>query len=217
MLSRASMFDRGYLTLGRVHGIPIRVHWTMPVGALIFGGLRFAPAFWLGFFVLVLAHELGHAWFVRRYRHHVLAVEVTGFGGLCRWSGRASPYERAVIAWGGVVAQGLLLIVAAALLAAFGPARSVWTAELAHVFTRTNLWLIALNLLPLPPLDGAEAWPLARHALDKLRSRTRRPRPPPSTERSRPVPPPAADPAELRRLADALRRAADEAGRTRGR
>ena len=214
------MFDRGYLTLGRIHGIPIRAHWTMPLGALIFGGFRFAPAFWLGFFLLVLAHELGHAYFVRRYRHHVLAIEVTGFGGLCRWSGYATPYERAVIAWGGVVAQGLILILAVALLMVFGPVRSLWAAELAHVFTTTNLWLIGLNLLPFRPLDGAEAWPLVRHVFDGIRSRSRRPprppRSPPSVPRS-PGAPRAQDPAELRRLADALRRAGDEAGRARGR
>jgi len=27
-----------------------------------------------------------------------------------------------------------------------------------EVFTRTNFWLMAFNLVPFPPLDGAEAW-----------------------------------------------------------
>ena len=211
------MFDRGYLTLGRIRGIPIRIHWTMPLGALIFGGFRFAPAFWLGFFLLVLAHELGHAYFVRRYRHHVLAIEVTGFGGLCRWSGYATPYERAAIAWGGVVAQGLILIATMAVLLVFGPARSLWAAELAHVFTTTNLWLIALNLLPFPPLDGHEAWPLAKHVFEKLKSRSRRPPSPPRSPPSVPRVPRGQDAAELRRLADTLKRVGDEAGRARGR
>ena len=213
MVSEVFMFDRGFLTLGTIRGMPIRVHWTMPVGALIFSGFSFAPAFWLGFFVLVLIHELGHAFFVRRFRHHVVSIEVTGFGGLCRWSGHATPFERAAIAWGGVAAQGILLALTFALVLALGSPTSRWTAELVHVFTTTNLWLIALNLLPIPPLDGAEAWPLVRHLGDRIRSRPRRlrrPKPPPSE----PPSPPVSD-AERRRLAEAFRNIADQAGRAR--
>jgi stage IV sporulation protein FB len=219
MLSLVFMFDRGFLTLGKLRGIPIRIHWTMPVGAAVFGGLRFAPAFWLGFFLLVLVHELGHAFYVRRYGHRVLSIEVTGFGGLCRWSGAATPYERAAIAWGGVVAQGLLLLVALAIVVALGPPRAIWSAELAHVFVRTNLWLIGLNLLPIRPLDGAEAWPLARHVFEQLRARGgpgRRPTPPRVEPREPPAarPPGPADP-ELRKLAEKFRSIGDQAGRAR--
>jgi stage IV sporulation protein FB len=217
MLSLVFMFDRGFLTIARLKGIPIRIHWTMPVGALVFGGLRFAPAFWLGFFVLVLVHELGHAFYVQRYGHRVLSIEVTGFGGLCRWSGAATPYERAAIAWGGVVAQGLLLLAALAVLLALGPPRALWSAELAHVFTRTNLWLIGLNLLPFRPLDGAEAWPLARYVFDRLRERRGPGRPPTPPRFEPPAVPPApraADP-ELRKLAEKFRNIGEQAGRAR--
>src|SRR5262245_6600979 len=134
------MFDRGYLRIATLHGIPIRVHWSMPVGALIFSGFRFAPVFWLAFFALVLLHELGHAFFVRRYRHHVLSIDITGFGGLCRWNGHASAYERAVIAWGGVVAQILLFFATVIVVALVGLPRAMWSRELVDVFTRTNLW-----------------------------------------------------------------------------
>jgi Zn-dependent protease len=210
MVSEGFMFDRGFLTLATIRGMPIRVHWTMPVGALIFGGFSFAPAFWLGFFVLVLMHELGHAYFVRRYRHHVVSIEVTGFGGLCRWSGHATPFERAAIAWGGVVAQALLLVVTLALVLVLGSPTTRWAAELVHVFTTTNLLLIGLNLIPVRPLDGAEAWPLVRHLRDRFRSRPRRgPRPP------SPPPPPQVSDAEKRRLAETFRNVAEQAGRAR--
>jgi Zn-dependent protease len=215
------MLERGYLKIATLRGIPIRVHWTMPVGAVIFGGLRFAPAFWLGFFLLVLIHELGHAFFVRRYRHHVLGIDITGFGGLCRWSGRATPYERAAIAWGGVVAQGLLLITTMAVLLALGPPRQFWSAELAHVFTRTNLLVIGLNLLPFPPLDGAEAWPLFRHLFERIRNRPPRPpRQPRQRPRGTPAEPPARgappgyDP-DAARLAETFKNIADQARRAR--
>ncbi len=31
------------------------------------------------------------------------------------------------------------------------------------MFLGANLWLIAINLIPIPPLDGAEAWQLFQH------------------------------------------------------
>jgi Zn-dependent protease len=159
------MWERGYLRVATIRGVPIRIHWTMPLGALLFGGLRFAPAFWVGFLLLLLVHELGHAALVRKYGHRVLSVDITGFGGLCRWSGWASPNQRGVIAWGGVLAQAALLVVVLAALLVVGLPSTWFGAELVSVLVWTNLWLIGLNLLPFPPLDGAEAWPLVRRLL----------------------------------------------------
>ncbi|MEZ4220517.1 MAG: hypothetical protein R3B13_06255 [Polyangiaceae bacterium] len=159
------MAEAGYLTLFRLRGVPLRLHWTLPLGMLVFGGLRVAPAFWLGFFVLVLLHELGHAFIVRAYGHRVLSVDVTGFGGLCRWSGSATAMERGLIAWGGVLAQAVLLAVALGITLSVGAPKALWARELLSVFTWTNVWIIGLNLLPVPPLDGAEAWGFVRNLL----------------------------------------------------
>ena len=149
----------------------MRVHWSTPLGALLFGGLQFRPVFWVAFFVLVLAHEFGHALLARRYGHHVLSIDVTGFGGRCRWAGAATADERAKVAWGGVLAQGVLLILAVgALLLGVIPA-SVTGAELSSAFVHTNLILIVLNLLPFRPLDGAEAWSLLGRAWARRRGR----------------------------------------------
>jgi len=159
-LASRLVFERGYWTVTRVGGVPLRVHWSAAVGALVFGGLRFAPAAWLAFLVIVLLHEVGHALVVRALRHRVVALEVTGFGGLCRWSGAATPLERSLIAWGGVLAQAVLLIVALVVFALGGFRVVPFGGELAYTFVWTNLWLIGLNLLPFAPLDGAEAWRL---------------------------------------------------------
>ena len=125
-------------------------------------GLQLAAnvgAMLLAFIALVLVHELGHAWFVRRLGHRALSVEVMGFGGLCQWDGRGSTQlDRAVIAWGGVVFQALLLLVTLTIDWLFGPPSALWQAQVLAAFTTTNLWLIGLNLLPIGPLDGSEAW-----------------------------------------------------------
>lgn len=161
-----SVFTNGYWHVGHVSGVPVKLHWSTALGALFFSGFRFAPAFWLAFLALVLIHELGHAWFVRRLGHRALSVEVMGFGGLCQWDGSGSTrLDRAVIAWGGVVFQALLLVATFFASWLLGPPRALWQAQILAAFTTTNLWLIGLNLLPIAPLDGAEAWkvfPIAR-------------------------------------------------------
>src|SRR4051794_24202477 len=98
------MFRRGYLELFRWRGTPVRVHWTLPIGALLFPGVAFEPFAWVAFFALILIHELGHTVLARRYGHEVVGVDITGFGGVCKWGGDATDYERAAVAWGGVLA-----------------------------------------------------------------------------------------------------------------
>lgn len=136
----------------------------MALGAFIFGGYRFAPAFWLAFVLLVLIHELGHAFMARGLGHAPLGVEVTGFGGLCRWDGsRASDLHRSLVAWGGVLAQGVLWVITYVYTVVAGPPSSMAEYHIVSAFTRTNVFLILINLLPIPPLDGAQAWQLLSH------------------------------------------------------
>jgi Zn-dependent protease len=132
----------------------------MPLGALFFTGFRFEPGAWLGFVLIILLHEIGHALLVMRYGLGVTSIDLHAYGGATRWSGAASEHQRSVIAWGGVLAQAALLVVTALVVGVVGPPRTFFGAELVYVFITTNLWLMALNLLPFPPLDGAQAWKL---------------------------------------------------------
>src|SRR5262245_16330989 len=154
------MFDRGYVTIFRVRGAPVRVHWSAPIGAVAFTGFSFSPALWLGFLLLVVWHELGHAALVWRYGHQVLAVRVHAFGGDCQWAGDPTRAEDAAIAWGGVLAQGILWVAATIALAVLGWPSSPLLAMVAITLTSTNARMILFNLLPIPPLDGHLAWPL---------------------------------------------------------
>ena len=152
------MFRSGYWTIGRWRGALVRLHWSIPVVALIFGRFTFDPGYLVGFVVLVLVHEVGHALLAWRYGHDVRVIEVTGFGGVCQWSGNASPYEEAAIAWGGVLAQAVLLVGAEVLMRIIGAPGSVFLWSLLGTLVHSNLWLMAVNLMPIPPLDGAKAW-----------------------------------------------------------
>lgn len=136
------------------------------------GGFAFVPAFWLGFVLLILIHEVGHALFVLRFRLRLVEIVVHGLGGYCSHDAARSQFQEATIAWGGVLAQFAAFVVAQVVWLTAGPPSSAHTAQLAHVFTYTNLWLIALNLLPIGPLDGRAAWPLIPMLWHKLRHKS---------------------------------------------
>lgn len=153
---------RGYLTVMRIRGVPLRLHWTLPIGALLLSGGRLAPGVWLGVLGLILLHELGHAFVVHRVGLVNLGIDLTGFGGVTRWAGDPTPRDRALVAWGGVLAQLVVLAVALPIVLVFGIGPG-FLGDLAHALTYSNLLLIAINLIPIRPLDGAEAWPLFGH------------------------------------------------------
>jgi len=154
----AMVVKSGYLRIGRFRGAPVRLHWSVPLGAVVFTGFSLAPAAWLGFVLLVLVHELGHAVLVTGAGLPLVSVDVLGVGGLCRYEGYPTPRRRVLIAWGGVLAQAALGLATLLVLAILGPPSGRFAAELAYAFTRVNLGLALVNLLPVPPLDGAEAW-----------------------------------------------------------
>jgi hypothetical protein len=154
------MFSTGYWTIGRVRGAPVRVHWSAPFGAIAFTGFSLNPGLWAGFFLLVILHELGHAAIVRRLGYEVVAVRVHAFGGDCQWAGDPTRAEDAAVAWGGVLAQGVLWVAATVAVLVVGEPTSPILRALAITATSTNLRMIVFNLLPIPPLDGHRAWPL---------------------------------------------------------
>ncbi len=146
------------LKIGQWRGVPIRVHASVPIGLFIFSGFRFLPVWWACSLGLVLLHEFGHTLVVRLVGARATEIMLTGFGGHCAWEGEVSPLGRAAIACGGIAAQ-LVLLILALLLHAFDlvPAGNSAATVLAAA-TMSNAWLIGVNLLPIAPLDGAEAW-----------------------------------------------------------
>lgn len=154
------MFNTGYYTIGRFRGAPIRIHWTAPIGAVFFGGFALVPGFWLGFLLLIFLHELGHAIVVRACGLRVSGIEIHGLGGQCRYEGYPDSLRTSLIAWGGVWAQMILFASVQLALLFVAPPATSWVLQLIHAFTSVNLWLMAINLIPIRPLDGADAWPL---------------------------------------------------------
>ncbi|MDD9938184.1 MAG: hypothetical protein OXT09_31530 [Myxococcales bacterium] len=168
------MWQQGYVQLFRFRSIPVRMHWSVAIGMLWVSGPRIVPGAWLGLLLVILLHEAGHAFLARRYGLRVHSIEMDALGGLCVFETPSVPHHSHVIAWGGVLAQMLLLIATYALSSLGYWPQDAFFASMQHVFTTTNLLIIILNLLPFPPLDGSQAWKVF-----KRRPRLVRHEPPP--------------------------------------
>jgi Zn-dependent protease len=189
----------------------VRVHWTLPVAALLLTltSLRLVPGAWLGFLLVVLVHQIGHAVAVLRGGLRLVAVDVTGVGGACRFEGIPTPRRRVLIAWSGVLAQALLLLAAILWRAVFGRPEHAFVADLVESLVRANGALIFFNLIPLRPFDGAEAWgviPLVAAARARRRMDA-------EAASAPPLPPPAPaileDPEDLAPMPEEVRRVLD--------
>jgi hypothetical protein len=211
------------VTIARYRGVPIKVHWSLPLVALLIGGLRFAPGAWIGWLVVVLLHEMGHAFWALRFRLEVREIMIHGFGGHCAYLGDPSPRQRAIVAWGGVMAQGLLYAIALP-LSILVPASSGFQSDLYGVLIAQNLYVAFFNLMPIPPLDGAEAWKLVPMIMRREPRVERRDVARARQAVARPVSPPvkvvagrtlgeALGPIDESAVRDTVRRALDEARR----
>jgi len=154
------MFKDGHFRLGRVGGTELRLHWSVPVGAVVFGSIRFEPVLWLAFLIVIVVHELGHAVLTTALGLELTGIDLSGFGGHCRYRGSADALDHALIAWGGLIAQCLLLLGTLLVVAVLGHATSNAGSLVEHAFIEINSWIMGFNLLPFAPLDGARAWRL---------------------------------------------------------
>ncbi|HEY6912348.1 MAG TPA: hypothetical protein VI356_23410 [Myxococcales bacterium] len=143
---------------------PIRLHWSLPLGAFLFCAAQPHPLLLLGYALLIAAHVFGHLLATAGTRLRVSGVMLHALGGELLGEGEASGVRRSVIALSGVLAQLAVLIVAL---------RVAMPADLHDAFTRRNGVMLLLNLVPVRPLDGAQAWRLPRRLLAARRARSR--------------------------------------------
>lgn len=205
MLASSAVNRAGYTLVGRVRRIPVLVHWSMLLGMLFFGGTH--PGGWVGFIVIILVHELGHAAVCRHLGLRVHRVEMHGFGGACTHEATDDALDESLIAWGGVWAQLLLMagVLTCVGLFSTGPFPSVsslvfgvpWMpgfwGELCVSLIAQNLRVALFNLLPVPGFDGLNAWRLPGLLVQphKRRRRAKRGRTKGARSKRRPGPAPS--------------------------
>jgi hypothetical protein len=60
-MAQSFRFEGGYLYAGTIAGIPLRLHFTLPLICFLIGGFHIRPLLWVLVIGIVLWHELGHA------------------------------------------------------------------------------------------------------------------------------------------------------------
>ena len=167
-------FRKGCLVINLSGAIPVvMIHWTALALAVIVTRFRFEPVAWLAVLFVILIHELGHAAAVLKARADVVAIRMDALGGCCEWVGGVTRAQRLLIVWGGVLAQLILFGIALAATIFIGPYISDFLYPFLHILLQWNLILVALNLLPIKPLDGYDAWRLLSMTLKDWRRRRR--------------------------------------------
>ncbi len=121
---------------------------------------------------LILVHELGHALVCRLVGAETQLICVSLFFGICEyfnWEEEPDERDFILIAWGGVFAQLVVLLVSILGFALFADS-SVFMPSYNRAegmsFTHVtwlvligfNAGLILFNLAPIDPLDGVKAW-----------------------------------------------------------
>jgi hypothetical protein len=154
----------GYLTLFDLRGVPVRMHWTLPMVAVAAGWLvsgSLLPVVealqWLG---ILVAHLAGHVLVAQAHGGAVVELRLHSLGGRALTTGRLSLRARTSLAWGGMLGQmGLMALLFVVVLLD----RSALDRPAVLHPLQLNALLMAVNLLPFGELDGRLGWPrLAR-------------------------------------------------------
>ena len=169
--------QNGFWRTGSWKKIPIFFHWSIFLWlpwywwhnrSIVDSLLTFAA-----FVVLLGAHELGHAIAARSRRTRVIAIKLYLLHGICE---HEMPYygrDDVFIAWGGVLAQLVLLVLALAIkyLLLGLPEVAFFLDPALSVFIGTNIFMMVFNLLPIALLDGHKAWGVLRPLWESFRHR----------------------------------------------
>ena len=142
---------RTSLSLGRILGFPVDVHFTLLIllaVVLLFGGGVAGVALVALTFASVLAHELGHSVVARRLRVPIAGITLYPFGGVARMSAMPrGPTDEILIAAAGPA-------VSLALAGGFALPWLVTGLPLFGELATVNAILGLFNLLPALPMDG---------------------------------------------------------------
>jgi Zn-dependent protease/CBS domain-containing protein len=168
------MVMNGSIRMGHVLGVPLRLHWSVPLLVVLFGyslGSRTLPAgvpdqsdttYTLAglagallLLVSLLAHETAHAVMARRKGIPVQSITLWALGGMTEMGKPRAAGAAFLVAVSGPLSS--LAVGAAALGAGIGlDAASGWEVPAAVLVWLgwVNCLLAVFNLLPAAPLDG---------------------------------------------------------------
>lgn len=164
-IRNASAFN---LTLGKVLGIPIRIHWTFFAFLIWIAVSEYSGAgdpiteivFVLLIFFCVLLHELGHSAAAIYHRIKVRDITLYPIGGVASILGDPTPKQEFVVAIAGPLVTALIALALYPYLTILDDSSSN---ELAIVLSQltlidklfiVNVMLLVFNMIPAYPMDG---------------------------------------------------------------
>ena len=171
-LGRLERALRWSFPCGRISGIEIRVFgtalvvlaytlWAMLDGGRPLGAAATFTALGIGsLYLVVLVHELGHAFMGRRFHVPTHRITLSAFGGLAHMSAPApSPRAEALISVAGPATHLVWIALAWPLSKVVPPLHlGGWREDVFGRFVQLNLALILFNLLPVFPMDGGRVF-----------------------------------------------------------
>jgi len=165
----------GYIRVVEIREIPIFVHWSLPLGGVLFSIFcHVNPKQWIyyciAFTLLVITHECGHLFAANILRLKVFAIEISGLGGLCQIERPHQVLHSVFLYSAGLIAQVVSFLAALAYIKLFGDQQNVFCTAILMTFTFANAWLFIVNLIPQRASrsgfanDGLVLWQLFLHA-----------------------------------------------------
>lgn len=163
--------------IGRLFNINIRVHilFLIWIGFRLFtakGDWRFEGAFLAMLFGIVLIHEFGHCFGARSVGGFAENILMWPLGGLAYAHAPMTPWAQFVTVACGPLVNVIFCLISGAILATTAGTLAIFSLSPFHsvgvpagapewfwyiaIFYFVNYWLLALNLLPIYPLDGGQ-------------------------------------------------------------
>jgi ATP-dependent Clp protease adapter protein ClpS/Zn-dependent protease len=168
---------RGYVKLIKIRGIPVFLHWSLPLGGLLISAWAgFNPYeagyYSLAYLSLIFFHELGHLVVTRWCGLKVFALYLTGVNGECYIQIPNSSGQTFLIYTAGLIAQLLVFFAAVLYVVLTGPPHTTFGKCVLNTFTLINVLLFVLNLIPHKTKDGLASdghvlWHLLLHRFNK--------------------------------------------------
>ena len=151
--------------VGTWFGAPIYINIFVSLFVLIYlaqGDVLSAIISGICFVFLMLAHEMGHAWFVKKYGHELIGIHIYPIHGYCEYEFDSTYEPETLIYAGGLIVQAALLIFFIGFLGLLDVLGLQYLqhlmAPIGRVFVQANLLLLVLNSLPIRGFDGFMLW-----------------------------------------------------------
>jgi Zn-dependent protease len=169
-------------SLGTWGRVPVSMHWTVLLTFawmyLVFMDVTLMLASIPFIFLVFVVHELGHVVALRRRRIGVTGVTLFGIHGETSYNEYAAkPGDVVAVAWAGVGAQLVLMLLAlgAHALVPWGsiPFGGFVDTVMYVVLVKLNIFIMIVALLPIGPFDGHAAWQVIRRTRAKFKARSK--------------------------------------------